>query len=77
MTPWVRWERIAVPKGLGGWGLENIFLFARALVAKGGWRLISSKNLWSKVMIQKYLAPGTVEDWIRNPRKSHVGGSVI
>ena len=26
VTPWVRWENIAVPKGLGGWGLKNIFL---------------------------------------------------
>ena len=37
VTPWVRWENIAVPKGLGGWGLKNIFLFAKALSAKGGW----------------------------------------
>ena len=24
---WVRWEKIVVPKALGGWGLKNIFLF--------------------------------------------------
>ena len=36
VTPWVRWERISIPKGLGGWGLKNIFLFAKYLVAKGG-----------------------------------------
>ena len=28
-------------------------------------------------MIQKYLAPNLVEYWIRNPNKSHSGGSVI
>ena len=29
-TPWVNWKRIAVPKGLGGWGLKDIFLFSKA-----------------------------------------------
>lgn len=29
--PWVDWEKIALPKALGGWGLKNIFLFAKAL----------------------------------------------
>ena len=28
-------------------------------------------------MIQKYLAPDSVEDWIQNPRKTHASGSVI
>ena len=23
VTPWVRWERIAISKGLGGWGLKK------------------------------------------------------
>ena len=62
VTPWVRWERIAILKGLGDWVLKNIFLFAKDLVAKGGWRLINSEILWTQVMIQKYLAPKSVED---------------
>ena len=75
--PWIRWEKIAKPKSLGGWGLKNIFHFARALAAKGGWHLIHSKNLWTKVMIEKYIAPDSVVDWIRSPQKGHKGGSVI
>ena len=35
VRPWVRWERIALPKRLGGWGIKNIFLFAKALALKG------------------------------------------
>jgi hypothetical protein len=77
VTPWVNWKRIVVPKGLGGWGLKNIFLFSQALAAKGGWRLIKINSLWTQVIRQKYLAHESVEDWIRNNRKSHVGGSVI
>jgi len=77
VTPWVNWKRIAIPKGLGGWGLKNIFLFSKALAAKGGWRLLKTDSLWSRVIKQKYLAEEGIEDWIRNPRKSHVGGSMI
>ena len=37
MMPWVRWERLALPKALGGWGLKNIFYFSKALAAKASW----------------------------------------
>jgi len=76
-TPWVNWKRIAVPKGLGGWGLKNIFLFSKALAAKGGWRLLKTNSLWTRVIKQKYLPEENIEDWVRNPRKSHQGGSLI
>ena len=66
-----------VPKFLGGWGLKNIFLFAKALATKGGWRLIHLESIWMQVIIHKYLAPKMVEEWIRNPKKTHAGGSVI
>ena len=66
-----------VPKGLGGWGLKNIFLFAKALATKGGCRLIYSESLWTQFIIHKYLSLETVEEWIQNPRKTHAGGSVI
>ena len=49
-TPWVIWKRIVVPKGLGGWGLKDIFLFSKALAAKGGWRLVKSSSLWTRVI---------------------------
>ena len=77
VTPWVRWEKIAKPKSLGGWGLKNILNFVGVLAAKGGWRLIHSKNLWTRVMTEKYIAPASVVDWIRSPQKGHKGGSVI
>ena len=77
VTPWVNWKRIVVPKGLGGWGLKNIFLFTKALAAKGGWRLVKTTSLWTRVIKQKYLPEESIEAWIRNPRKSHSGGSMI
>ena len=62
---------------MGGWGLKNIFLFAQALAAKGGWRLIKTYSLWTRVIKQKYFPLESIEHWIRNPRKTHTGGSVI
>lgn len=77
MTPWVRWEKIVVPKALGGWGLKNIFLFSKALAAKCGWKLLKTSSLWTRVVFQKYIAPKSLEDLIRNPNKSKKGESVI
>ena len=70
VNPWVHWEKIVVPKGLGGWGI-NIFLFAKSLAAKVGWIPLKFENIWTQVISHKYIAPNFVEDWIRNPRKFH------
>lgn len=65
--PWVKWEKIAIPKSLGGWGLKNIFRLLTTLATKCGWRLISTISLWTKVIIHKYIYPSTLIEWIRNP----------
>jgi hypothetical protein len=77
VTPWVRWEKIVIPKALGGWGLKNIFIFSKALVEKCGWRLLKTSSLWTKVVVQKYIEPDSLEAWIRNPQKMLKGASVI
>ena len=38
---------------------------------------MKSSSLWSWVLKQKYIFGESLLEWIRNPRKSHVGGSVI
>ena len=57
VLPWVKWDKIARPKSLGGWGLKNTNLFTKDLAAKAGWRLITTKILWSKVVYHKYISP--------------------
>jgi len=74
---WVRWERIAQPKALGGRGLKNIFLFSKALAGKVGWRLISTTSLWTSVIYQKYITPLSMMDWIYLDNKRHLGVSII
>jgi hypothetical protein len=50
VMPWIRWDSLALPNLLGGWGLKNIHSFSTALATKIRWRLISSNTLWSKVV---------------------------
>jgi hypothetical protein len=66
VVPWISWDVLAAPKQLGGWGLKNIFLFAKALEEKSSWRLITLRNLWTKVVYQKYIAPTSLEEWVRS-----------
>jgi hypothetical protein len=47
VAPWVKWNEMAVPKTLEGWGLKNIFLFTKALSAMSIWRLVTFENLWT------------------------------
>lgn len=74
---WVRCELLAVPKALGGWDLKNIFLFSKALAAKSGWKLITSENLWTNVVVQKYIQPDTIEEWIRREENDTINCSII
>jgi hypothetical protein len=77
VLPWVRWDRIANPKALGGWGLKNIFFFSKALAEKCSWRLIKTSSLWTQVIHQKYIAPLSILDWVRSLNKSSAGASII
>ena len=47
VLPWVKWNQIARPKELGGWGIKNSLMFAKAMAEKAGWRLISIQILWT------------------------------
>ena len=55
VPPWVKCDQIARPKSMGGWGIKNTFFFAKALVEKIGWRLISTQSPWTKVIIHKHI----------------------
>jgi hypothetical protein len=77
VTPWIRCEKIDVPKALGGWGLKNIFLFSKGLAEKCGWRLLKTSSLWTRVVVQKYIDPKSLEAWIRNSQKTLKRASMI
>lgn len=75
--PWVSWDHISLPKYHGEWGLKNLFLFAKDLAAKIGWRLIATHSLGIEVITHKYIIPKTTLEWIRDPIKTHLGESII
>ena len=54
---------------MGGWGLKNPHCFAKALAAKGIWRLIKGVCLWEKVITHKLIKPLTVEERIQKRDK--------
>jgi len=73
----VKWKRVALLKDMGGRGIKDISLFAKALSAKCVWRLIKFDGFWSQGMKKKYIEPDYVEDWIRSPTKSHQNASIV
>jgi hypothetical protein len=77
VLPWVKWSSLAIPKYLGGWGLKNIFLFAKGLAAKSCWRLVSSENIWTQVVTHKYISLSSLQDWIRSPIKKNTTSFII
>jgi hypothetical protein len=52
-------------KSAWGWSLKNILLFSKTLAAKSCSRLVTRDNLWTSVVIQKYIHPELLVDWIK------------
>lgn len=39
------------------------------MAAKSIWNLITKDSLWKRIIVQKYLAPGSMLDWIKKLQK--------
>ena len=59
----VRWENIACPMEMGGWGLKNMQHFSLALRAKILWLVLCGNNLWSQTIKVKYLQYLSTVQW--------------
>ena len=52
---WVSWDKLTLPKGMGGLGLRDIHAFNQALLGKRAWRLIKKpKCLLFRILTGKY-----------------------
>jgi len=61
-----RWDSIAKPKSVGGWGIWNIFLFKQALETKSLWRVLTQDGIWNRVIYGKYITPHCFSSWIKH-----------
>ena len=60
---------MANPKSMGGWGLKDPVVFAKALATKNVWNIIHGSGLWVKIAYQKYIKPMNIIEWNKSPVK--------
>jgi len=57
--------------------MKIIFIFSKDLSSKSCWRLITRGNLWTQVIIQKYIYRGSILEWIINEKKKKFMCSIM
>ena len=73
----VVWERLALPKGKGGWTIKILDWFNNAMWLKSFWKNITVSSLWSKVFKAKYLKNLDWASWFRSNTLVSNGYSII
>jgi hypothetical protein len=58
-------------------GHEKYLLFSKSLSAKGGWRILNTTSLWTKLVVKKYIEAVPLEILLRSQQKSLKCASVI
>lgn len=54
---WLSWDKLCIPKGLGGTDFKNIEIFKHTLLTKQAWRILSSlSSLLSQFLESKYFS---------------------
>lgn len=75
---WMSWDKLCLPKTLGGIGFKDLDCFNQALLAKQGWKLLSqTDSILAKFMKSKYYLHSDFTDALIGSRPSFVWRSII
>lgn len=72
---WMSWDRLCVPKKIGGLGFKKLHQFNIALLAKQGWRLMSNTNsIVVRLMKERYYPNSTFLEAHMGPTQVSIRG---
>ena len=75
---WIRWEKLTKAKLKGGMGFRDMSAFNKALIAKQGWRILTSPaSLMARVLKAKYFPNSSFLDVNIGHNVSYVWRSIV
>ncbi|GLJ43861.1 hypothetical protein SUGI_0914210 [Cryptomeria japonica] len=76
----VGWDKVCLPKAMGGLGTRKISRFNKALMTKIAWKLLNKDTDWSRIIRARYLGNGDFSSVLKEeglPRGSKIWNNIL